>query len=55
VIRFANLPSLVFPGKNKAGYILDREVHFSNKNYAETYVIGIEIYICNILKVKLSL
>jgi hypothetical protein len=24
VIRFANLPSLVFPGKNKVGYFLDR-------------------------------
>jgi hypothetical protein len=26
VIRFANLPSLVFPGKNKVGYFLDRVV-----------------------------
>jgi hypothetical protein len=25
-IRFANLPSLVFPGKNKVGYFLDRVV-----------------------------
>jgi hypothetical protein len=24
VIRFANLPSLVFPGKSKVGYFLDR-------------------------------
>jgi hypothetical protein len=24
VIRVANLPSLVFPGKNKVGYFLDR-------------------------------
>jgi hypothetical protein len=26
VIRFANLPSLVFPGKNKVGYFLNRVV-----------------------------
>jgi hypothetical protein len=24
MVRFANLPSLVFPGKNKVGYFLDR-------------------------------
>jgi hypothetical protein len=34
VIRFANLPSLVFPEKNKVGYFLDRVVSTEQRREA---------------------
>jgi hypothetical protein len=42
VIRFANLPSLVSPGKNKVGYFLDRVVHVSSYTVANVLTVSNE-------------